>query len=187
MAEVEPLNPFRTVVDLNGEWDRYIHRKLFDRVVVPSSLRPSGTYRLQRTFLLPHLTKGARAILHFEAITYFGRVFLNGTELGNLIPYLPHEFECATRAAEGRNTIEVEIVNALVNRMGKAEMNSDSEIAAVGNVMAESFALYTSSYDRPPISILSVSATSLPVTTGAPRAMHRLSSVRVKGIRAHVS
>ena len=112
MAEVEPLNPFRTVVDLNGEWDRYIHRKLFDRVVVPSSLRPSGTYRLQRTFLLPHLTKGARAILHFEAITYFGRVFLNGTELGNLIPYLPHEFECATRAAEGRNTIEVEIVDA---------------------------------------------------------------------------
>lgn len=112
MAEVEPLNPYRMTVDLNGNWDRYIHGKLFDRIAVPSSLRPSGTYRLQRTFLLPRLTSGFRAFIHFEAITYYGKVFVNGAELGNMIPYLPHEFECTRNAVEGQNTIEVEVVDA---------------------------------------------------------------------------
>ena len=112
MAQMEPLNPFRTVVDLNGDWERYIHGKLFDIISVPSSLRPSGTYRLKRTFLLPRLSSGQRAIVHFEAITYYGRVFVNGHELGSMIPYLPHEFECTQQATEGRNTIEVEIVDA---------------------------------------------------------------------------
>ncbi len=112
MAQMEPLNPFRTVVDLNGDWERYIHGKVFDVVSVPSSLRPSGTYRLQRTFLLPRLSGGQRAFVHFDAITYYGKVALNGHELGSMIPYLPHEFECTQQAIEGRNTIEVEIVDA---------------------------------------------------------------------------
>ena len=112
MAQIEPLNPFRTVVDLNGDWERYIHGKLFDVISVPSSLRPSGTYRLQRTFLLPRLSSGQRAFVHFDAITYYGKVSVNGHELGSMIPYLPHEFECTQQAIEGRNTIEVEIVDA---------------------------------------------------------------------------
>ena len=112
MAQMEPLNPFRTVVDLNGDWERYIHGKLFDVISVPSSLRPSGTYRLQRTFLLPRLSNGQRAVVHFDAITYYGKVFVNGHELGSMIPYLPHEFECTQQAVEGRNTIEVEIADA---------------------------------------------------------------------------
>jgi hypothetical protein len=112
MAQMEPLNPFRTVVDLNGDWERHIHGKLFDVISVPSSLRPSGTYRLQRTFLLPRLSNGQRAFAHFDAITYYGKVFVNGHELGSMIPYLPHEFECTQQAVEGRNTIEVEIVDA---------------------------------------------------------------------------
>jgi hypothetical protein len=112
MAQMEPLNPFRTVVDLTGDWERYIHGKLFDVISVPSSLRPSGTYRLQRTFLLPRLSNGQRAVVHFDAITYYGRVFVNGHDLGSMIPYLPHEFECTQQAVEGRNTIEVEIADA---------------------------------------------------------------------------
>jgi hypothetical protein len=112
MAQMEPLNPFRTVVDLNGDWERYIHGKLFDVISVPSSLRPSGIYRLQRTFLLPRLSNGQRAVIHFEAITYYGKVFVNGHELGSMIPYLPHEFEFTQQAVEGRNTIEIEIADA---------------------------------------------------------------------------
>ena len=112
MAQMEPLNPFRTVVDLNGDWERHIHGKLFDVISVPSSLRPSGTYRLQRTFLLPRLSSGQRAFVHFDAITYYGKVSVNGHELGSMIPYLPHEFECTQQAIEGRNIIEVEIVDA---------------------------------------------------------------------------
>ena len=118
MAQMEPLNPFRTVVDLNGDWERHIHGKLFDVISVPSSLRPSGTYRLQRTFLLPRLSSGQRAFVHFDAITYYGKVSVNGHELGSMIPYLPHEFECTQQAIEGRNTIEVEIVDAHAEQGG---------------------------------------------------------------------
>jgi len=124
MAQMEPLNPFRTVVDLNGDWERYIHGKLFDVISVPSSLRPSGSYRLQRTFLLPRLSSGQRAFVHFDAITYYGKVSVNGRELGSMIPYLPHEFECTQQTVEGRNTIEVEIVDAHADQ-GEAGADAD--------------------------------------------------------------
>ena len=65
MAETE-LKPTRTAVDLNGDWERYVHGKLVDVVTVPSSLRPSGLYRLRRSFLLPRLANGDRAIPSFR-------------------------------------------------------------------------------------------------------------------------
>jgi hypothetical protein len=34
--------------DLNGQWERRIDGELYDLVQVPSSLRPSGNYRLRR-------------------------------------------------------------------------------------------------------------------------------------------
>jgi beta-glucuronidase len=52
-----------------------------------------------------------RAILHFEAITYHGRVFVNGAELGTMGPYIPYEFEFTKQAKEGRNGIEVAIAD----------------------------------------------------------------------------
>ena len=93
MAKMDSLNPTRTVVDLNGDWERYIHDKLVEVVRVPSSLPPLGVYRLQRSFLMPRLANGQRGIMHFDAITYYGRVFVNGHEFGSMIPYLPHEFD----------------------------------------------------------------------------------------------
>ena len=109
---MDSLNPTRTVVNLNGDWERYIHDKMVDVVCVPSSLRPQGTYRLQRTFLMPRLSNDQRGIVHFNAITYHGRVSVNGHELGHMIPYLPHEFDFTQYAKEGRNTVAVEIVDA---------------------------------------------------------------------------
>src|SRR5215831_5787087 len=82
----------RSRVELNGHWERRIDGKLYDVVQVPSSLRPSGFYQLNREFLLPELSPHQRAILHFNAITYFGRVSVNGTELGTMGPYVPYEF-----------------------------------------------------------------------------------------------
>ena len=101
-----------SLVTLNGAWERHAHDKLIDIVAVPSSLRPYGTYRLTRSFLLPHLSASERAILHFEAITYFARVFVNGRELGAMAPYVPHEFDFTAHALEGKNLIEVAIVDA---------------------------------------------------------------------------
>ena len=117
MAETE-LKPTRTAVDLNGDWERHVHGKLVDIVDVPSSLRPSGLYRLRRNFLLPRLANGDRAILHFDAINYHGRVFVNGHELGITIPYVPHEFDFTAQASEGRNTVEVQIADALAEPDG---------------------------------------------------------------------
>ncbi len=112
MAQLGSPASTRSLVTLNGEWERYVHGKLFDSVVVPSSLRPHGVYRLRRTFLLPQIPGHERAILHFEGITYFGRAFVNGHELGTIAPYVPHEFDFTPYAQEGKNTIEVTIVDA---------------------------------------------------------------------------
>ncbi len=106
-------SPSRTAVDLNGDWEKYIHGKLMDTVTVPSSLRPSGLYRLQRTFLLPRLSNSQRAFILFDAINYHGRIFVNGQDLGTTIAFLPHEFDFTKVAVEGSNTVEVQIADAL--------------------------------------------------------------------------
>src|SRR5665213_1903757 len=71
-------------VPLNGEWEHRVAGKLDGTVVVPSSRRPSGYYRLDRTFVLPQLAPGQRIFVHFEAITYWGRITVNGKQLGTM-------------------------------------------------------------------------------------------------------
>jgi len=101
----------RARVDLSGAWERHVNGKFFDEISVPSSQRPLGFYHLKREFLLPGLSGGERTILHFEAITYHGRVFVNGAELGTMGPYIPYGFEFTKQAKEGRNSIEVAIAD----------------------------------------------------------------------------
>src|SRR5947207_1642123 len=101
----------RARVDLSGQWERRIDGDLYDVVQVPSSLRPSGYYHLKREFLLPELSVHERAILHFDAITYFGRAFVNGAELGTMGPYVPYEFDFTRQAKKGSNTVEVAIAD----------------------------------------------------------------------------
>ena len=101
----------RSRVDLNGQWTRHVANKPYDIVEVPSSLRPSGYYQLRREFLLPELSPHERAILHFDAITYFGRVWVNGVELGTMGPYVPYEFDCTRASRQGANTIQVAIAD----------------------------------------------------------------------------
>jgi hypothetical protein len=101
----------RSRIDLNGVWERHIHGELFDTIAVPSSQRPVGLYRLRRTFMLPRLARGERAWLCFDGITYFGRVSVNGVELGTLGPYVPYGFEFTGQAKEGKNQIEVAIAD----------------------------------------------------------------------------
>jgi hypothetical protein len=101
----------RSQVGLNGTWQRYVGGTLVGYVEVPSSLRPSGYYRLKRSFVLPKLAPAQRAVAHFDAINYHGRVFVNGVELGTSVPYVPHEFEFTREAREGANEIEVAIAD----------------------------------------------------------------------------
>jgi len=106
-----PSASSRSRVDLAGAWERHVHGKLLDVIPVPSSQRPLGFYHLRREFLLPALSGRERAIVHFDAITYHGRVFVNGTELGTMGPYVPYEFDITAQAKEGKNQIDVAIAD----------------------------------------------------------------------------
>jgi beta-glucuronidase len=117
-APPSPEGATRPRIDLGGTWERYVEAKLLDYVTVPSSLHPSGFYRLKRSIALPRLSEGQRAWAHFDAITYHGRVFVNGVELGTTIPYVPHEFEFTRQAKEGVNQIEVAIADLVPDPSG---------------------------------------------------------------------
>jgi hypothetical protein len=96
-------------IDLNGIWERH-DRGLVDAVEVPSSLRPSGAYRLVRSFVLSDAPK-SRFILHFEAITYYARVSVNGRLMGVMDPYVPYDFDITPHVREGKNELDVEIAD----------------------------------------------------------------------------
>jgi len=103
----------RSRASLHGQWERHVNGSLYDVIPVPSSQRPLGYYRLKHDVPLPRLTGGQRAFLHFEAIHYHGRAFMNGTELGTMGPYVPYEFEISGAAREGNNTIELAMADLL--------------------------------------------------------------------------
>jgi len=109
-APAEPVAP-RSRVSLNGTWERRVNNVLLDRVEVPSSLRPSGFYRLERTFLLPKPAANQRAFVHFGAVNYHGRVFVNGKELGETLLFVPAEFDFTPNAREGVNTVAVDVAD----------------------------------------------------------------------------
>jgi hypothetical protein len=114
----------RSRADLNGKWTQYIDGQYIGSVIVPSSQHPIGLYSLKRSFLLPKLPAGNRVLIHFEAITYSAKVFINGKELGSMGPYLPYEFEFTECAREGNNDVEVLIADLtpMADGTGKDEI-----------------------------------------------------------------
>jgi len=107
----EPAKGSRSQVTLNGTWQRYLYGSPYDVVQVPSSQRPLGYYQLKRDFVVPALTPNERAVLHFEAITYHGRVLVNDVEVGTMIPYVPHEFDITRHLRPGNNNLVVAIAD----------------------------------------------------------------------------
>jgi len=117
----QPVTGTRARIDLNGQWERRVGDEMYDVVQVPSSLRPSGYYQLSREFLLPELSSHQRSILHFDAITYFGRAAVNGTELGTMGPYVPYEFDCTPQAKKGNNAVQVAIADLTPDPSGAGQ------------------------------------------------------------------
>lgn len=101
----------RARVDLNGTWERLVQGVHYDLISVPSSNRPVGQSLLKREFTLPRLTPGTRAFIKFEAITYYGRVAINGIDLGAMGPYTPYEFEFTPHAKEGTNSVSLDLAD----------------------------------------------------------------------------
>lgn len=121
--EHQTLNS-RTRISLNGEWEHRVDENFYSTVRVPSSRRPSGFYSLIRRFVLPALGRGQRVFIHFEAVTYWAQVSVNGRKLGTMDPYVPREFEFTKSAKEGDNEIEVLIADLipLADGSGKAQI-----------------------------------------------------------------
>ena len=117
-APLPALSGHRSRTDLHGVWDRYVNGERFDAVPVPSSQPPLGCYRMKRECMLPDAGPHRRAFLHFDAITYYGRAFWNGAELGVMGPYVPHEFEITQALRSGRNLVEVEIADLVPAKGG---------------------------------------------------------------------
>jgi Glycosyl hydrolases family 2, TIM barrel domain/Glycosyl hydrolases family 2/Glycosyl hydrolases family 2, sugar binding domain len=107
----EPPDDTRSRLDLNGPWERHVNGTIVDVIQVPSSQRPSGFYHLRRNVLLPKPTPSTRFILHFDAITYHGRAFINDRELGTMGPYVPYEFDITPHVKEGGNSVDVTIAD----------------------------------------------------------------------------
>src|ERR1019366_2859965 len=103
----------RKRVQLNGEWELRIDGQLYDVIEVPSSLHPYGFYTLGRNFVLPRLGRGERVFVRFEAITYCGKLTVNGKPLGTMGPYIPYEFEFTPSVKEGDNEVAVEIADVV--------------------------------------------------------------------------
>lgn len=111
----------RQRIDLAGRWERIVNGESWDFVHVPCSLRLAGTYILKRNISLSRVPAGARSYIHFEAITYYAEVTVNGTKLGHMGPYIPYEFESTHVFREGENTIEVLIRDLTAGRDGSGK------------------------------------------------------------------
>src|SRR5215469_1753472 len=109
---------------LIGEWERKIANRHWDVVAVPSSFHPIGFYSLKRSFVLPGLSTGERLFLHFEGITYCGKLAANRQPIGVLGPYVPYDFEFTHLAREGNNEVELEIADLVpwADGTGKYEL-----------------------------------------------------------------
>ncbi|GHV66850.1 hypothetical protein AGMMS49928_02540 [Spirochaetia bacterium] len=88
---------------LNGLWDFSVAGGRKEKVRVPSSYFCVGEALLSRRIALPE-AQNKRLFLVFEGIAYEGDVYVDGSHLGSMLPYVQYEFE-VTRFA-GR---EVEI------------------------------------------------------------------------------
>ena len=99
----------RQQIDLAGNWERWIRGRKWDTVVVPSSIRPSGMYTLQRDIRLPAIQSGERLFLSFDGVAYHASVRVNGQDVGQFGPYVPANLEITKVAKEGDNKVEVTI------------------------------------------------------------------------------
>jgi beta-glucuronidase len=142
----------RSRADLHGIWERHVNGTLFDAILVPSSQRPLGNYRLQRNCLLPKLAAGQRAYLHFDAVNYFSRAFVNGLELGAMGPYVPYEFEATRILREGNNLVEVSIADLRGEPAGAGKDEIDLGVSpgweASSGIIRDAYIEY-----RPPVFI----------------------------------
>jgi len=92
-------------VSLNGEWLYRIGNGKLSPITVPFSRLPVGHSECLRSFDLSE--QADRLFLKFDGITYYASVFLNGAELGEMLPYCEYEFEITDLVKPANNELKV--------------------------------------------------------------------------------
>lgn len=92
-------------ISLNGKWFYRIGNGEQSQITVPFSRLPVGRSECVRLFDISE--RSDRAFLKFDGITYYAKVFLNGTEIGEMLPYCEYEFEITDIAKPQGNELKV--------------------------------------------------------------------------------
>lgn len=91
--------------NLNGIWEYRVGYGSYTEKQVPFSTLPVGHSECRRTFDLEQQSQ--QVLLRFDGITYHGTVTLNGTLLGDMLPYCEYTFDITEVARSTGNQLEV--------------------------------------------------------------------------------
>ena len=94
-------------ISLNGAWTYRVGTGAESTVAVPFSKLPVGRSACTRYFDLSEPAE--RVFVKFDGITYYATVSLNGTVLGEMLPYCEYEFEITSLVKPHGNLLYVEL------------------------------------------------------------------------------
>lgn len=92
---------------LNGIWNYRIGKGKSTEKKVPFSKLPVGHSECLREFK-PEIS-APKTFLKFDGITYWAKVFLNGSFLGEMLPYSEYKFDISNLIKADNNTLLVEL------------------------------------------------------------------------------
>jgi hypothetical protein len=96
----------RTSVSLNGLWDWHIPGGETQSINVPSCYHCVGDCYYKKDIELKEVP-GGKLALRFEGIHYEGRLWFNGRDMGEILPYTRFAFDITAEARQGTNHIAV--------------------------------------------------------------------------------
>jgi len=96
-----------TIQQLNGLWNFRIGKGEWTDVNVPYSCLSVGHSECSRYFDLTEQRK--KVFLKFNGITYYAKVYLNDTYLGDMGPYCEYTFDITNKVKDKNNYLLVEI------------------------------------------------------------------------------
>ncbi len=103
----------RNKISLNGLWNFQIPQGKTEKRMVPGSYHCVGDSIYSYEFYYDKHSNppDTRTLVCFEGIAYEGTVFLNGIELGTMLPYSYYEFDATDSIQNGSNQIFLKLMD----------------------------------------------------------------------------
>lgn len=95
------------VQTLNGKWNYRIGKGAWEEIDVPFSRLPVGHSECSVDFDLKE--QSDKIFLKFDGVTYYGKVFLNGNEIGEMGPYCEYCYDVSDIVKQTGNSLRVEL------------------------------------------------------------------------------